>query len=116
MTISDSRPYPPKNYKGREWPRPACQRYWNFKDLVAINNIDFPEIGAEIVFILPMPKSWSKEKKERMNHRYHQQRPDLSNLLKAIEDAVYKKDDSAIADIHCSKIWGHEGGIEITNG
>ncbi len=59
-----------------------------------------------------MPGSWSKAKKERMNNRYHQQKPDLSNLLKAIEDAVYKN-DSAIADIHVAKKWGYEGAIII---
>ena len=112
MTNQDKWPNPPPKYRGKEWPRRCVQRYRNFENLVAMNNIDFPEIETHITFVLPMPGSWSKAKKEKMNNRYHQQKPDLSNLLKAIEDAVYK-DDSAIADIHVTKKWGYEGAIII---
>ena len=112
MTRQDKWATPPPKYRGKEWPRCCVQRYWNFVDLVAVNNIDLPEIGATVIFILPMPESWSKAKKERMNGRFHQQKPDLSNLQKAIEDAIYK-DDSAIADIHTTKRWGYEGQIII---
>ena len=112
MTISDSRPYPPKNYKGKEWPRRCVQRYRNFKDLVAMNHVDLPAIGARVIFVLPMPEGWSKAKKESMNNRYHQRVPDLDNLQKALFDAIYSK-DCIIADIHVAKKWGYEGAIII---
>ncbi len=114
MTRQDSWPNRPPKYKGKEWPRRCVQRYRNFENLVALNNIDFSEIGAHITFVMPMPKSWSKAKKEIMNNRYHQQKPDLDNLLKAIGDAVYME-DSGIADIHATKLWGYEGQIIITS-
>jgi len=112
MSRQDRWPNPPPKYRGKEWPRPCVRRYRNFENLCAINHVSFPPIGVKIVFVLPMPKGWSKNKKEKMNNRFHQVRPDLSNLLKALEDATYK-DDSVICDVHARKIWGHEGQIII---
>jgi Holliday junction resolvase RusA-like endonuclease len=61
-----------------------------------------------------MPGSWSKKKKAIMDGKPHMQRPDLSNMLKAIEDAIYQ-DDSGIYDIHVTKRWGITGKIIIDN-
>ena len=61
-----------------------------------------------------MPESWSKAKKEKTDNRYHQQTPDLDNLLKALGDSIYKQ-DCVIADIRVTKVWGYEGQIIITN-
>ena len=112
MTRQDKWPTRPPKYRGKEWPRPCVRRYRNFENLVAINNIALPTIGATVIFILPMPEGWPKAKKERMNNRYHQVVPDLSNLQKALEDAVYSN-DCAICDIHTKKLWGYEGQIVI---
>jgi len=62
-----------------------------------------------------MPKGWSEKKKEAHNGRYHQQTPDLSNLQKALEDAVYSQ-DCKIADMHVTKIWGYRGQIIVQKG
>jgi len=40
------------------------------------------------------------------------QTPDLSNLLKSLEDAL-RKEDKEIWDVHASKRWGTEGQIRI---
>jgi len=40
------------------------------------------------------------------------QRPDLSNLLKALEDAIYQE-DSVIYNVYIEKRWGPEGKIII---
>ena len=113
MTNQDRWPTRPPKYRGKEWPRPCVRRYRNFENLVAINHIELPAIGAHVIFVLPMPKGWSVKKKERMNNRYHQQIPDLDNLVKALADSIYKQ-DSIIADIWITKIWGYEGQIIIT--
>lgn len=65
-----------------------------------------------MTFVLPMPKSWSHKKRIQMDGKPHMQRPDLSNMLKALEDAIYQE-DSVIYTIHISKIWGSEGKIII---
>ncbi len=70
-----------------------------------------------MVFYMPMPKSWSKKKKAEMVGRCHQQRPDLSNLVKAAEDAARygkKKGDQTIWHYGgLMKVWAEEGSIEV---
>ena len=78
-------------------------------------NFFFPEQGLEINFYIPTPKSWTKYKKKEMNGQLHKQRPDLSNLLKAIEDALLVE-DKKIAHYHSiSKRWvnSSHGYIEL---
>ena len=93
--------------------RPVVLRYFAFRDLVKLHNVDLPKRGAMVIFCIPMPKSWSKKKKTEMSHKPHEQTPDIDNLLKGLMDAVYK-DDSGVSDITVRKIWDYEGSI-ITN-
>lgn len=65
-----------------------------------------------VEFVIPMPKSWSTRQKSLMNGKPHMQTPDLSNLLKSLEDAL-RKEDKEIWDVHASKRWGTEGQIRI---
>ena len=115
MTAYPIAPVPkPRMTQADRWKqRPAVLRYRAFADEVRIRNVQLPCEGATIRFILPMPPSWSKKKRLEMNGKPHTQRPDLSNLLKALEDACHVDD----AHIHhyagLSKVWGTEGGIEI---
>lgn len=62
------------------------------------------------------PKSWSKRKLDATIHRPHTQRPDLDNILKAIEDGLNRiafADDAQIAEIDARKVWGHEGKVVV---
>jgi Holliday junction resolvase RusA-like endonuclease len=64
-----------------------------------------------LVFVLPRPKSLPKKIRE------HVRKPDLSNLLKAVEDAlkgVLYHDDSQLVDINISKEYGSPPGVRIT--
>jgi Holliday junction resolvase RusA-like endonuclease len=97
--------------KWRSPPRPAVRRYREFCDLVALLNVKLPTQGAVITFLIPMPKSWSKKKRRDMFMMPHESRPDISNLLKAIEDAVYRGLDRMGKAKDDSRIW-HYGGIE----
>lgn len=92
--------------------REVVQRYWAFKEECQLKGVQVPEEGADITFILPMPKSWTNKKKEQMNGTPHQQKPDIDNLLKALLDAIYK-DDSKVWKISAKKIWGYAGAINI---
>ncbi|MHA1483222.1 MAG: RusA family crossover junction endodeoxyribonuclease [Candidatus Heimdallarchaeaceae archaeon] len=93
--------------------RPPVKRYFEFKERVKILKIPIQKSSTSITFILPMPNSWSDKKKLEMEGAPHQQKPDLSNLLKSLEDCVYE-DDSAIWHYgSLSKIWGTVGQIII---
>lgn len=99
-----------------KWTKTA-RRYFKFcNDLrLLANGWQPPVAGAHIIFHLPMPKSWSDSKRKRMAGKPHQQRPDLSNLLKAVEDALFDE-DSVIWDYHLTKRWADDGDIVILVG
>ncbi len=96
------------------------QKYRDYKDKLREigekKKFEYHEIGLGIMFYLPMPKRWTKTKKRHMHLQYHRGTPDLSNCLKAIEDA-FKKQDMGIAFYqHLGKKWvdSENGWIEIT--
>lgn len=91
--------------------RPAVAKYRAFCDFVRLQRVDF-QSGDHVVFILPMPNSWSKKKKEIYFLNPHRSKPDLDNCLKALCDAVYK-DDSILWNYMASKVWGYNGSIVI---
>lgn len=66
-------------------------------------------------FYMPMPKSWSEKKKNQLRFEPHLQRKDTSNLVKALEDALFP-DDKIIYDFRASKFWNDFGFIEIQIG
>ena len=88
------------------------------KAFMAQNKIEKLPAGValklKVTFYMPMPKSWSEKKKEKMNLSWHFQKPDASNLVKALEDAlndVAYKDDCQIAWLWVEKKWYTCGGI-----
>jgi Holliday junction resolvase RusA-like endonuclease len=93
--------------------RPAVMRYRAFADQVRALSVKLPEGGADITFFVQMPKSWSPKKQKEYLHTRHQQKPDLSNLLKALEDAVYGDDSHIWHYSTIRKLWSDKGGIEI---
>lgn len=95
--------------------RPCVMRYRAFADELRYKcNLQGIEIDTclNAIFTLPMPKSWSKKKKEMMNGKPHQQKPDIDNICKALLDPLLK-DDSGVHQLIVSKIWGYEGSIEF---
>lgn len=87
-------------------------RYRAFADEVRLLGITLPDHGWHVTFVLPMPKSWSKRKREAMDGRPHQQTPDKDNLEKALLDALFQ-DDCHIWDGRVTKRWGEQGQIII---
>jgi len=97
--------------------RPIVDRYFRFKDaLVALCNLSNFELGDsyKVEFLIAMPKSWNAKKKNTYQGTPHRQRPDLDNLLKAINDCLLTE-DSVVWSIEASKIWWDEGRIIIYN-
>lgn len=110
----DITPVPkPRMTKSDTWKkRPCTDRYWKFKDEVRKNKIEVPEAGSHIIFVMPMPDSWSKKKKREMDGKPHKQKPDKDNLEKALLDAIFDE-DSHIWDSRVTKVWGYYGAIII---
>lgn len=92
--------------------RPAVLRYRAFCDEVRLRGVKVEESGSHVVFVMPMPKSWSNAKHNQMDYEPHRQKPDVDNLCKALLDALFA-DDSHIHDIRISKIWGAEGQVRV---
>lgn len=94
--------------KDKRVPRPATAKYWAFKDELNLkwNLAGLGELPPvfDVVFHLPMPKSWSKKKRHRMASTPHQQTPDRDNLEKAFVDAL-TDDDSYIYGGYVAKYW-----------
>ena len=108
----------PRMTRSDSWRNRDCvNRYYSFKDELSLI---FSQSGFELCpsismfFYLPMPKSWSKKKKEAMNNSPHQQKPDIDNLIKAVLDSLYK-DDSHFYDVHGVKYWAETGRIIFVN-
>lgn len=114
MKIYNIAPIPkPRMTQSDKWKtRPAVLRYREFCDQVRAAGVELPDHGAVITFLLPMPQSWSKKKREAMNGKPHQQKPDLDNLIKALCDAIHKEDQH-IWQYEACKLWGVEGMIMI---
>lgn len=92
--------------------RPIVQKYWAYKAEIRLRKVMLPEAGAHVIFILPMPKSWTKARRAEMLGQPHQQTPDKDNLEKGLLDALFDEDCS-IWDSRVSKVWGRSGAILI---
>ncbi len=113
MSNQDRYSTPPPNYTGSHWPRPCVARWRAFEDEVALRRVELPPSRAHVVFGVPMPKSWSKAKKAAHDGKKHEATPDLSNLLKALEDACYVDDKVIWHYGSLMKLWAREGYISI---
>lgn len=109
MTYRDSAKSKQNRIQGM---RPCVARYYDFVNQIQMANV-WLKPGMYVTFYLPMPKSWSTKKKTEMRHQPHLKRPDLSNLLKALEDAVYNEDSHIWHYAGLEKLWAYEGSINI---
>lgn len=108
------RPTPaPRQVRRDAWaPSPAVARYRAFRDECKWRQIWAPSPGDLVVFMLPMPKSWSRKRTREADGQPHERVPDADNLLKALLDAVYG-DDAHIWTITPAKVWSSTPGIYI---
>ncbi len=103
----------PRMTQRDKWSKRLCVvQYWRFKDACKLMNIYIPLHDAHVTFILPMPKSWSKQKKKNMDGEPHRSKPDIDNLIKALLDAIFE-DDADVWDLRATKVWGEEGQIVV---
>ena len=106
------------------WRRARSNGKFRFKDsqteaheaaLQAIVLRDVPKplegpLRLTVSAVFAIPQSWSAKKRAAHLWRPHTQKPDLSNLIKHLEDGLNRiawVDDSQIAEYGpCRKLWG----------
>ena len=93
--------------------RPVVLAYFAYRDEIKKQAEEWvpPDYGLKILFVIPMPASWSGVKKAKMLGELHQQKPDIDNLLKAFFDCF--GEDCHIANVQATKRWGKTGEIRI---
>ena len=110
----DPRGYLRRTHQGRF--SPAAKRYHEYMNslrvLARAEGLTLADSFA-VVFHMPMPKSWSQKKKDRLRGEPHQQKPDYSNCLKALEDALHPN-DKEIWRVHGEQRWADEGSIVVS--
>ncbi len=108
----------PRQTRADKWlKRPCVVRYRAYADelrLQAKQKGYKLEQTLYIKFYIPMPKSWSKKKKDLYQNEPHKQRPDIDNLLKAFMDAL-AVDDCFVWNVSAIKVWGFIGKIVIAD-
>lgn len=95
------------------WRKRDCvERYYQFKDELRRlwGNTELI-VPCRLTFILSMPLSWSRKKRDRMVGTPHLSRPDSDNLEKAFFDALCPDADSHIWGLEKLKLWGYQGAI-----
>ena len=103
----------PRMTRKDKWnPSNPAKRYFAYKRQLKRLGVSLPESGYHVVFVLPMPESWSKGKKKAYDGMPHQQTPDKDNLEKGLLDALFGRDEH-IWDGRVTKVWGREGKIMI---
>ena len=108
-------PKPRQSIRDKWSPSKSTLRYRLLADELRYQAMDMKFVLPDsfaVEFVIPMPKSWSIRQKSLMNGKPHMQTPDLSNLLKSLEDAL-RKEDKEIWDVHASKRWGTVGQIRL---
>lgn len=100
--------------------RPVVARYRAFADQLRLEAqkqlIEWESVGTLCVTAyFSVPPSWPKSKKADMANQPHRQTPDADNVIKAVMDALFPRDEG----IHCislMKRWddGNGARLEIT--
>lgn len=111
MTQSDQWKTDPYHNDPSKRQRKPVAKYFAFRDKLVFlcKESGYKLTGTlNILFIIPMPKSWTKKKQLEMYNQPHQIRPDRDNYLKAFQDA-FDGDDGFVWDGRTIKLWGVPG-------
>lgn len=115
MTQSDRWKTNPEHPDINRRQRPVVTKYFAYKNALKIQaNVLKFEIKPvlDVLFIMPMPQSWSQKKKEKMVGLPCKVKPDTDNLMKAIKD-TFCVNDSHIWRETAEKRWGYNGSVII---
>lgn len=115
MTQSDRWKKDPNHANPLKRQRTAVGKYFAFKTLLQLQakQLKFTlDKTLDAVYLIPMPDSWSKKKKEAMNGMPCLSKPDTDNITKAVKDALLK-DDHAVWWERAEKRWAFKGSIIV---
>lgn len=115
MTVSDKWKTDPHHINPSKRQRAFVQRYFEFaSNLRRQCEVNGYKLTSElnILFVVPMADTWSKNRKALKNGRPHVQRPDWDNLAKAFCDSL-SGEDNFVWNVRVIKIWGYTGKIII---
>ena len=99
-------------------PRKPVQQYRFYKNaLIALSQRHkyIVKNPLSVIFVIEMPKSWSKKKRQRMANQPHEVKPDLDNLIKGFKDALCENDSFVHTYDQIKKVWGERGQLIIKN-
>lgn len=107
-----------------KWVSESAKRYlsykeqiqWEVKKQLRTNEIITGPIDVKMIFFMPIPKSWSKKKKDQAVGEFHTKKPDADNLVKGVFDSLNKlvwKDDNQVCKILAKKIYATEPRIHL---
>tara|TARA_R100000655_G_C3000062_1_gene194263 strand:+ start:12726 stop:13118 length:393 start_codon:yes stop_codon:yes gene_type:complete len=109
----------PRMTRADKWKkRPIVLKYWSFCNELQLlaNKYKYkPGEVVDLIFYIPMPKSWSKKKKLSMLGKPHKAKPDIDNLAKAFLDALLHE-DSYVYSLSAEKYWSDKGSIMVITG
>ena len=98
--------------------RPTILKYHEYADQLReeAEKQEF-KLGEQVSmqFFLPIPKSWSLKKRKAHIGFPHKQRPDLDNLIKAVQDILVMEDSRIWKLDICTKRWSENGCVIIRN-
>jgi Holliday junction resolvase RusA-like endonuclease len=108
-----------------KWKDEHAQKYLSYKDAIgfaAKQHIKEPlnkPISVKLAFYYPMPKKWSKSKKDDANDQGIMPvvKPDIDNCIKGVFDALNKiawTDDNLVVDVWSMKRYSHKPMIAVT--
>ena len=107
----------PRMNQNTDRKKPPIQRYFSFREklqaLIKPSEICWEPLSIQ--FMIPMPSSWSKKKKQQMYLQKHLPKPDLDNLIKAFKDSLLKEDSKVWCYGAMNKVWSYEGRIIVLN-
>jgi len=115
MTQSDKWKVNPNHEDVNKRQRKEVTNYFAYKDSLREQaQIMGFTIGhtLDILFLIPMPDSWSGKKKQQSNKMPCTVKPDSDNLVKGVMD-TFCTNDSHIWKIQVEKRWAYKGSIII---
>ena len=74
-------------------------------------------VMVEIEAQYPMPKSWSKKRKDEARNTYSGVKADIDNLAKVLLDGMQgcvMDNDQQVVILVASKFWSDTGGVKVT--